>query len=280
MACGNHEYRLRDLRPGALAHLGSRCSVSDRTLGSHLTARSQHLLVGRTPRSGFQRSPLHRHRCRASTPGRRTCKRSSDLRLEVATLRACSALAVPPGFDGFRRIGTLRVYCTPQPIMGFVPFPASVDPFCEQLGSIGVVPGNATPFGAFPSTAAVPRHRGRCLLAVPRTASGVAGSLPNRKRSPWLAADLKALLHSRVRCCAWRFRQDAARCSHGLRPLWVSTDPPRWSPKRPPSNRRAFRVQRGISGQVGLDCGSRGAFSALRLEMRPVENRPHTPPFG
>jgi hypothetical protein len=56
------------------------------------------------------------------------------------------------------------------------------------------------PFGAFPSTVAVPRHRGRCPLVVPH---GFSFCYPNvATRTPRFrhAVDLEALLHSRVRC--------------------------------------------------------------------------------
>jgi hypothetical protein len=53
---------------------------------------------------------------------------------------------------------------------------------CKQDGQLGAVPGNAKPFGAFPSTAAAPRHRGRCPLAVPHTSVLASGTLPYRNR--------------------------------------------------------------------------------------------------
>lgn len=75
-----------------------------------LLAQSFHLTRGfgfRPSRSGllswgFQRPPLHRHADLASTPGclfRRTDRRW----LAVTKLRACSVLAVLPGFDGLLR---------------------------------------------------------------------------------------------------------------------------------------------------------------------------------
>jgi hypothetical protein len=81
--------------------------------------------VGQDASLGFQRSPLRRHGCRASSPGWSTSTRSPCLRLGAATLRARSVLAVPPGFDGLLRIGILGVCCTPQPAMGFAAFGAS-----------------------------------------------------------------------------------------------------------------------------------------------------------
>jgi hypothetical protein len=83
--------------------------------------------LARTPLSGFQRSPLHRHSYRASTPGWSFSKRPTALRFGVATLRTCSVPAVPPSFDGLRRIDSLRVCCTPQPVMGFAMFPVPMN---------------------------------------------------------------------------------------------------------------------------------------------------------
>lgn len=56
-----------------------------------------------------QRSPLHRLEHCASTPGR-SCPQASclDLRPGAATSRTRSALAVPPGFDGFLRATLCR----------------------------------------------------------------------------------------------------------------------------------------------------------------------------
>jgi len=77
---------------------------------------------------GVHRAPLRRHdgRCVHFPPGP-----SPRLRLGTATSRACSALAVPPGFSGFLRsrvdpkahsFDCPRVCCTPQPAMGFTTF--------------------------------------------------------------------------------------------------------------------------------------------------------------
>jgi hypothetical protein len=109
----------------------------------------------------------------------------------------------------------------------------------------GTVPGNAIPFEAFPSTAAAPRHRGRCPLVVPRAWVPEASTLPYQRRSLGLAADLKALLHNRVRGCAWRFHRSAARCSLGLVPPGGSRQSrPRGTPRRPRSNLQAVLLER------------------------------------
>jgi len=77
-------------------------------------------------------------------------------------------------------------------------------------GLAGIVPAvchprSASPFGAFPSPVAVPRHRGRCPLAVRSL------RLPARRVAapswPSLGTfDLKAFLHRRVRCVQARCR--------------------------------------------------------------------------
>jgi hypothetical protein len=70
-------------------------------------------------------------------------------------------------------------------------------------------PCGASPSGGFPSSAAVPRHRGPCLPAVSR--SRIRAALPRRRSRDH--PDLKALLHCRVRC--------EGRCCH-----LTSPDPP------------------------------------------------------
>jgi hypothetical protein len=81
---------------------------------------------------GFQRSPLHRHSCRASTPGWPNSESTTVLRFGAATFRTRSVLAVPPSFDGLRRIDSLRVCCTPQPVMGSAMFPAPRTSSCKH----------------------------------------------------------------------------------------------------------------------------------------------------
>jgi len=65
------------------------------------------------------------------------------------------------------------------------------------------LPSGATPFGAFPSTAASLRHRSPCPLVVwvvdaPGKAETSSG--------PETHLDLEALIHCRVRCSASRFQ--------------------------------------------------------------------------
>ena len=138
------------------------------------------------------------------------------LRLEASqapsTFRSCR-------FSRLQRLAppdALQVCCTLQPAMGFVAFPTprrDWSPSRPRRLSRG-----ATPYGAFPSPAAVPRHRGRCPLAV-RPAFRCSGlpcchGVPARFRR---FADLRALLHKSSpllarRRCRWL----AARCSLGL----------------------------------------------------------------
>lgn len=67
---------------------------------------------------------------------------------------------------------TLQVYCALQPTMRFAPFPTcDWNPRCRAsprgAPEPQVIPGSAlTPFRAFPSPSAVPRHRSRCPPAV------------------------------------------------------------------------------------------------------------------
>jgi hypothetical protein len=79
---------------------------------------------------------------------------------------------------------------------------SSAEPLAQRVGlAAGAVPDGASPFEAFPSTAAVPRHRDRCPLAVlprlPSQSSSIAAPDPVRVR---LSVDLRALLRRRVRC--------------------------------------------------------------------------------
>jgi hypothetical protein len=104
--------------------------------------------------------------------------------------------------------------------MGFATFLVSCRVSPEGGARPATFPGSAGPFGAFPSTAAVPYHYG---LIPSRRSTRFWFLHPPRcrvARSRHLrVADLKVLLHSRVRCCARCCHLDAARCSLGLVPL-------------------------------------------------------------
>lgn len=95
-------------------------------------------------------------------------------------------------------------------------FPTFERSLRERNSRLGVFPDGAGPFGAFPSTAAVPRHRG---LVPSRRSTWSLFSLPALPRTcdhRFQAADLKVLLHSRIRCGAGCCHHDVARCSLGL----------------------------------------------------------------
>lgn len=91
-----------------------------------------------------------------------------------------------------------QVCCTLHPILGFGPFWALVLDLASRRHRF---PGTSpeprfTPFRAFPSSTAVPRHRGPCPPAV---LSGF-GSLRHRRRASPRTCNLRALLCRRVRC--------------------------------------------------------------------------------
>lgn len=74
---------------------------------------------------------------------------------------------------GFRTLSTafsspsVRACCIPLPIMGFTPFAGSLDLSTEVVRPAGTVLGmRFTPLEGFHSSAAAPRLRGRCPLAV------------------------------------------------------------------------------------------------------------------
>jgi len=152
-------------------------------------------------------------------------------RLEDATLRACSVLAVPPDFDGllrwagrgsvaprsrpwgspcFRtRSSRLSVppsrrgphaRCAAPPKRLSLPLPRRADAL-PRGGARGgasaalahaksvTIPDGATPFEAFPSPTAAPRHRGRCPLAIRSAACHLVPATPEGVRGwrlrPW-----------------------------------------------------------------------------------------------
>jgi len=119
--------------------------------------------LGGSSSHGIRRVPLRRHAPCASTPGGRSLRRTDG-----ASRQSRSALVVSHHLDGFLRAkgcgfvaprcqpGVRRVSCLPPP----------ASPEGDKRGS-GTVPATRfTPFEEFPSSAAVPHHCGRCLLAV------------------------------------------------------------------------------------------------------------------
>jgi hypothetical protein len=197
-----------------------------------------------------QGSETHRTRQR---PSARRCHapdsfrpcRSSRLRRfsPLGAVQVCCTLQPTMGFATFRdrwirasRRGCENLAARPTggaPSRGShrpPPLPACLPPLrggasgsrSSAIGShgSGSVPGGATPFEAFPSPAAVPRHRDRCPLAV--------GPSLRLTRSPHSREDVAAGRASAgsstsgpcstgesvapVRRC----RRSSARCSHGL----------------------------------------------------------------
>jgi len=97
----------------------------------------------------------------------------------------------------------------------------------RELVPARCLPRDAPPFGVFPSPVAVPRHRGRCPLAVHRICLGsslrVAASLRSallRWRPQGLAPPSSPLLHTGSPLpAARRCRRPLRRFSHVLRPI-------------------------------------------------------------
>jgi len=113
---------------------------------------------------GFPKTPLHREPDRASTPGWLPTLRLEDANLELVPslpfLPASTASSARPP----------QVCCTLHPIMGFGPFRVNdaehaLRRFQPRLPS---PEPRFTPFRAFSSPSAVPRHRGPCPRAVRR----------------------------------------------------------------------------------------------------------------
>jgi hypothetical protein len=124
----------------------------------------------------------------------------------------------PPGRRRFPR----EDRCRPDRVPAF---PVAPEGFRSGLATGGrahdrAFPGGAVPFEAFPSPAAVPRHRDLCPLAVGLASVGTSVAFPQGKCTLVrlvAVVDLRALLRWRVRCVGARFRHVDARCSHGLR---------------------------------------------------------------
>jgi len=118
-----------------------------------------------------QRSPLHRNRRRASTPrspegsplarGCHTSKLVPSLSfLPTSTVYSAhhpAGLLHPASGRGVRCVSS-PVRMRPEDHLLAIPFPAA----------------HITPFRAFPSPSAAPRHRGRCPLVVPLSPSTAA----------------------------------------------------------------------------------------------------------
>jgi hypothetical protein len=111
---------------------------------------------------GFPKIPLHRDQDRASTPGW-----LPTLRLEVATLVLVPPLPFLPASTA-SSARPLQVCCTLHPIMRFGPFrdPSLVAPRGDTSALKPSPRPRFTPFRAFPSRTAAPRHRDPCPPAV------------------------------------------------------------------------------------------------------------------
>jgi hypothetical protein len=143
------------------------------------------------------------------------------------------------------------------------------------------LPRDAPPFGAFPSPAAAPRHRGPCLLAVLPIFARLRSALPPcRCRAPTFA-DLEALLHRRVRCDDPRCRVTPPDAPMGLRRSQGSTRLSRLRPEgreaprcrgndRLLSGMPASRQRASSVGSVRSCPASRGRRSALERLSTPA----------
>lgn len=137
-------------------------------------------------RSSGVATPLHRHTFRASTPPCRHCCRPGSVPRQPAS-ESCSALVVSHHLGGFLRSGgrglvasrcqswgsprflTSGSWSGPAPVRDRHPVGRSADAFPATL---------FTPLEEFHSTAAAPRHRGRCPLAVPSCPARPVRSAP------------------------------------------------------------------------------------------------------
>jgi len=90
----------------------------------------------------------------------------------------------------------------------------------QAHASWGSIPSGATPFEAFPSPTAVPRHRGRCPLAVEPWIRVSLWTCPVKDLTVRICVSEPSTsrLCSAVESVAplRRFRRTSARCSHGL----------------------------------------------------------------
>jgi hypothetical protein len=148
---------------------------------------------------GFKRSPLHRRKRHASTPGRRPPKRLSTFGAELPQ----SALVPPLSFLPTSTVFSASTPCgsvAPRSRPWGSPCFELRSPLCRNRASNDAVPDGATPFGAFPPTTAVPCRHG---LLPPRRSDGLGH--PVRRASTSLqswgpSADLEVFLRSRIRC--------------------------------------------------------------------------------
>jgi hypothetical protein len=136
----------------------------------------------------------------------------------------------PRGFSPPRRFAphtTAQVYCTLQPVLGFVAFQASRAPTTSRLHRAGR-PGHAEPFEEFPSSTAVPCHHGLGLLGVAPDAAPASGQHRWRVRAPpqlgSSSLPRQAATSPDARRCARRLSARGLRCGLGLRTVQISED--------------------------------------------------------
>jgi hypothetical protein len=130
---------------------------------------------------------------RSSTPSR-TCRSylrppGTTRRGHVPSSRFLSALTACSERE-------LRVYCAPQPVMGFAVFQVILtSPPQAGLSFVRPSPTAETPFGVFPSSIAAPRHRGRYLPVITAPSRSIQRSCKLRE---WLLAGGHKLLPQRA----------------------------------------------------------------------------------
>jgi len=163
---------------------------------------------------------------RSSTPSKvcRPCLRplGTTRRGHVPSLRSLSVLTA------FSERG-LRVYCAPQPVMGFAVFQVALgSPPQAGLNSGWPSPTADTPFGVFPSSIAAPRHRGRYLLVVTTPLRSTRQSCKLRRQLLTCGMEPKQL------CCLLPASRELASdlCSQ-LNPDPTSSRPGTWSTAKP-----------------------------------------------
>lgn len=204
-----------------------------------------------------QRTPLRRHEHAASTPGTAPVNRASPSAWSCH-LQARSALAVPPGFDGFLRIVPRRSVAPCSRPWGSPPFPAlwSTDlgfsenpPLARRIASTRATPACAerppppaeagknadrcaapspevpNPSKLFPRTTAVPGSLTRTghLPSRRYRSSASAHPAPPKRFKVRLRAsptDLRALLRRRVRCSSTRCHVPKPDAPLGFASTW------------------------------------------------------------
>jgi len=132
----------------------------------------------------------------------------------------------------------------------------------------GSIPGGATPFEAFPSPTAVPRHRGRCPLAVPLRFSLLSNARPVKDVAasfPFLSSRPQGLAPSSSPLCL----RDVSATSTPDAPMGFFTFPVHLT--------RAAVVVRDVSGAQPKRCSPHHGLSRTRCS--PASRLPHGEPW-